>query len=132
MIEASHLEVFIRSPTWIAPQLGGISSIEADPLQEGDTEVNRLLVKGASPFDFSKEDIEHFERDPEFLLQCRKKMEVFLSNSADIFRHGSAVQTAFEKFLREGMEEKLKARPDILAHLIPDFPPGCRRLTPGK
>lgn len=29
------------------------------------------------------------------------------------------------------MEEKLASRPDILNALMPEWTPGCRRLTPG-
>jgi len=29
------------------------------------------------------------------------------------------------------MKEKLASKPEIFEQLLPNFPPGCRRLTPG-
>lgn len=31
----------------------------------------------------------------------------------------------------ESMRAKLAAKPEVADHLIPDYPPACRRLTPG-
>lgn len=44
---------------------------------------------------------------------------------------GTEPQQAFHEMTKESMEQKLKTRPDILHALLPDFPVGCRRLTPG-
>jgi hypothetical protein len=32
---------------------------------------------------------------------------------------------------RDHMKAKLAKKPEIFEQLVPDFPPGCRRLTPG-
>lgn len=37
-----------------------------------------------------------------------------------------------QQIFRSRMESKLASRPDLLERLIPTFPPGCRRLTPGR
>ncbi len=42
------------------------------------------------------------------------------------------MQKEFTAFFRSYMEQKLASRPDLLKTIIPDFAPGCRRLTPGK
>lgn len=45
---------------------------------------------------------------------------------------GTDMQKLFQGFFRGGMQERLKERPDIFDLIVPDFAPGCRRLTPGK
>ena len=44
---------------------------------------------------------------------------------------GTQAQKDFYKMCDDSMRTKLQTRPDILDALLPDFPPGCRRLTPG-
>ncbi|KAH7089682.1 cyclohexanone monooxygenase [Paraphoma chrysanthemicola] len=112
--KAAHLDVFIRSPTWVVPNL-----------------VERILAKGSQSHSFTQEEIDRFERDPNFLLKLRRRQEVLLDCNTDVFRLGSKEQKATEDYLRGSMKEALKNSPDIMEHLIPDFPPGCRRLTPG-
>lgn len=45
------------------------------------------------------------------------------------FTYGSEEQTSMEKNFREHMLKMLEKRPEILKTLLPDFPPGCRRLV---
>jgi hypothetical protein len=45
------------------------------------------------------------------------------------FTYGSEEQTMMEKGFREHMVRMLDKRPNILKTLLPDFPPGCRRLV---
>jgi hypothetical protein len=89
------------------------------------------LLKGARPFTFTEEDKRRFEKDPEFLLDLRRKMECLLCGNVDIFRAGSAKQIATEQHLRTGMQVKLEGKDELQKKLIPNFPAGCRRLTPG-
>lgn len=49
----------------------------------------------------------------------------------DGFKYGSEEQQTMERNFREHMQKMLSSRPDILKTLLPDFPPGCRRLVPG-
>ncbi len=42
------------------------------------------------------------------------------------------MQKLFQSIFREGMQQRLAARPDLFDLIVPDFAPGCRRLTPGK
>ncbi|KAH6714922.1 cyclohexanone monooxygenase [Leptodontidium sp. MPI-SDFR-AT-0119] len=129
---ADQLTIFIRSATWLAPQLGGLVSLDADPAQEGDTEVNRFLLRGAHPYTFTEEDKKLFEERPEILLQLRKKMELLLCNHVDTFRMGTDMHDQVETFLRRGMLAKLEGQEELQKKLIPNFPSGCRRLTPGE
>ena len=49
----------------------------------------------------------------------------------DGFKYGSEEQKTMEANFRAHMQKMLKKRPEILETLLPDFPPGCRRLVPG-
>lgn len=44
---------------------------------------------------------------------------------------GTPEQRKFHEMSKEFMQTALKDRPDILEALMPDWSPGCRRLTPG-
>jgi cation diffusion facilitator CzcD-associated flavoprotein CzcO len=47
------------------------------------------------------------------------------------FTYGSEEQMTMENNFRAHMVKMLGKRPEILKTLLPDFPPGCRRLVPG-
>jgi cation diffusion facilitator CzcD-associated flavoprotein CzcO len=47
------------------------------------------------------------------------------------FTYGSPEQQKMEVDFRAHMHKALGTRPEILKTLLPDFPPGCRRLVPG-
>jgi cation diffusion facilitator CzcD-associated flavoprotein CzcO len=44
---------------------------------------------------------------------------------------GTDIQKEFWETADKFMKEKLNKKPEIYQSLRPDFPPGCRRLTPG-
>lgn len=79
---------------------------------------------------FTEEEKAQF-RDPEFYNSFRSFIERDLGSVHEITHRDSALQNeARDKFFAR-MHEMLKSRPEIAATLIPDFPVGCKRLTPG-
>lgn len=44
---------------------------------------------------------------------------------------GTEIQKFFWKMSDDSMREKLKTKPEVYASMVPEYPPGCRRLTPG-
>lgn len=44
---------------------------------------------------------------------------------------GTEFSEAGREMFEESMRKKLKRKPEILERILPDFAPGCRRLTPG-
>ncbi|PSN60387.1 cyclohexanone monooxygenase [Corynespora cassiicola Philippines] len=129
---SEKVTAFIRSPTWIAPQLGGLPSLDADPVKEGNTKVNNIMLRGSQPFQFTEEDKEEFRKNPDLLLELRKKMELILCSHVDIFRVGTERQKQNEKYWLEQMMAKLKDHEELRKRIVPNFPSGCRRLTPGQ
>lgn len=48
-----------------------------------------------------------------------------------ITHRGSEMQTAVRADILATMQRKLESKPDVSTTLIPDFPVGCKRMTPG-
>jgi len=65
-------------------------------------------------------------------LHLRRKMECFLTFDIDAFRKGTPSQKKLQDALTKSMEDALEGHDEIKKHLIPSFPTGCRRITPGE
>lgn len=96
---------FVRQPTWIAPPFGNYRR-------------------------YTAEDIQLFASDPEHLLNTRREIEHKLNEFFEIYVMGSAAQVRFRDYIKSSMEKELDNH-ELSDHLIPNFPAGCRRLTPG-
>ncbi|KAI9685823.1 MAG: hypothetical protein M1822_004101 [Bathelium mastoideum] len=110
---AKHLDHYARSPTWIAGSFAG----------EGE---GRKL----EPIYFSEEQLKTLE-DPDAYLKFRTELEArFYKNFGGVFRESESNKTLRQRFSAD-MKNRLKAKPELLDHILPDFAPNCRRLTPG-
>ncbi|RDW85260.1 flavin-binding monooxygenase-like protein [Coleophoma cylindrospora] len=108
-----RLDHYARSKTWIAGSFGG----------EG---TGRTLA----PKYYAPELLKSFE-DPETYLLFRKELEgKFYRRFSTLFRDTEENKKLKEEF-KGLMAERLKKKPELLEHMIPDFSPNCRRLTPG-
>ena len=109
--QVAHLDHYARNKTWIAPSWGGDS-----------TTVKPIII--------SKETRESF-KDIKVYLKYRKGIE---HNFWGIFggwlKDSHSNNTAREEIMKH-MKERLNKNPEVLTNLLPDFPPHCRRLTPG-
>ncbi len=74
---------------------------------------------------------EEFAKNPEAYLKLRKVIEDSGNTVHDSTIRGTKMQQGFQAAISAGMQERLKARPDLFELLQPTFAPGCRRLTPG-
>jgi cation diffusion facilitator CzcD-associated flavoprotein CzcO len=54
-----------------------------------------------------------------------------MQGSYDVTRESSAKHLAARAKFEKSMKDALVAKPEIINHLLPDFPPLCKRLTPG-
>ncbi|KAL2067900.1 hypothetical protein VTL71DRAFT_15998 [Oculimacula yallundae] len=109
----SKLLSFIRSRTWITPEF---NSNFADQ--------NRETI-------YTPEEIERFKSDKDHFLQYRKDLANASKTGFPLYYKESDVQEkAFSAFAGL-MKERLQGNEEIISHLIPEFPIGCRRLTPG-
>ena len=123
----SHLQgsksvtVFARNQTWIAPQVASDDQ-KVDP-------------QGARPAPAGKHhyidrEKERFRTDPEFFLDYRKKLESSVTSSFPLFLRGSEANIAAKKAMKEMMLQRIgPGREELKKQLIPEWSPGCRRLT---
>lgn len=115
------MSLFIRTQTWISPAPGVNEPTENDP--DMDEEYN-----------FTQETLEMFRSDPEYLLQHRRAIiDRRISNFKRAMAKSQAQENAQAMFTKSmtqrlGDSEKGKALAKLL---IPSFPVGCRRQTPG-
>ncbi|KAK3330814.1 hypothetical protein B0H66DRAFT_75606 [Apodospora peruviana] len=117
-VEGATLSCFFRSPTWISSAFGD----------------NAMVALGLDPSitEFSEEQRREFIEKPEVYFRFRKVFEDDGNMIHDSTLKGTEQQAIFQGSFRSAMEAKLATRPDILEKIIPNFAPGCRRLTPGK
>jgi cation diffusion facilitator CzcD-associated flavoprotein CzcO len=116
----NHLDAYIRNQMWISPRFGASYIAQNNPEL---VETNFKLTEGLR---------KQFSEDEEFYLKYRKGMETHFNSIHGFTLLDHPVQEMFRNFLINDMQEKLAKRPDILAKLVPTFPAGCRRVTPGN
>ena len=113
----TRIDHYIRGRTWIA------TALAADEVaRRADT---------ASNFDFDQEEIESWIKDPGLYLAWRRKLEKELQGSHIVTMRGSQAQADAKEMFTKLMKQRLAGKPEVLEHLLPDFPPLCKRLTPG-
>ncbi|KAJ0413460.1 hypothetical protein BJY00DRAFT_319762 [Aspergillus carlsbadensis] len=109
---AGHVDHYARNRTWIADSFGTVG------------------VRRLEPNLIPAETIESFN-DADTYLAYRKKIESgYFSRFGAIFR-GSEENTGLREKWSELMLRRVTAKPDLAEKIIPEFPPNCRRPTPG-
>lgn len=109
---AERVDHYARNRTWVADSFG-------------TTGVRRL-----EPNLFSPEELESF-KDPEKYIQYRKSIEQgYFSRFGAVFKNSAENQELRDKWT-ELMLGRIGDKPELGSKLIPEFPPNCRRATPG-
>lgn len=107
----NRLDHYARNKTWIAGTFAGGNE--------------RTLAPQYIP----SETRESF-KDPDVYLKYRKELEAeYWRRFEALFRNSDKNEQAKNQYL-EVMHKRVSAKPELLEHLIPDFAPHCRRLTP--
>ncbi|KAH7128925.1 hypothetical protein EDB81DRAFT_871659 [Dactylonectria macrodidyma] len=122
--DASQLVHFIREPTWIFPPrltllemskaAGVLEKIEYD--EEGN---------------FTPAQIARFKDDPEFYMVFVKAVEEQVNSNFYLTIKGSETHQYVTQAVINHMKAALGGDEVLAKALIPSFPVGCRRLTPG-
>ncbi|KAH7125975.1 hypothetical protein EDB81DRAFT_872177 [Dactylonectria macrodidyma] len=105
---AAHVDHYARNKTWVAAPIGGedLAQLVADNIDQART-------------------------SPEAYLAFRKVLEARLfSRFGGIFKEGGK-NAAAEVAIRKLMTARLGGDVKLAEEIIPEFPPNCRRLTPG-
>ncbi|RDW67424.1 flavin-containing monooxygenase [Aspergillus mulundensis] len=109
---ASHVDHYARNRTWIADSFGSVG------------------VRRLEPNIIPQEQIDSFN-DPDTYLAYRKSVEQgYFSRFGAIFRNSPLNANLRETWSRL-MLSRIKEKPDLADKIIPEFPPNCRRPTPG-
>jgi cation diffusion facilitator CzcD-associated flavoprotein CzcO len=117
----SHLTSFVRSHVWVSPAPGINEPTENDP--EVDDKYN-----------YAPHVIEKFKSEPRF---CQEHRQALINRRIVNFRRNirdSDVQRDARELFRQTMIERLgksEKGKKLAEMLIPPFPVGCRRQTPG-
>ena len=116
--KVKHMDHYIRGRTWIA----GLFS-------EGRV-AKRAGQKGSN-FKYTEEEKQSWRENPESYMRYRKELEYELQTLYSKSQRGSGLNSSSRAQYTADMQERLKAKPELLETLLPDFPPLCKRLTPG-
>lgn len=126
---AKQMTAFMRSVTWISPPVGG-STLEAQKAKVENQESDRR--KAQAQYWYTDEDKKLFKEDPQYHLQYRQTLESSVNNLFDMFIANSDTSKGAETLMRAEMERRIGAgHEELKKRLIPLWPPGCRRITPG-
>lgn len=80
---------------------------------------------------FSDDEIEHLKNNPQDHLRYRKQIEAAINRGFAIFYKDTEASRMAERHMRSEMMKRLGNHTDLMDRLIPSWPVGCRRLTPG-
>ena len=91
-----------------------------------------LQKRGAgSNFAYGVDEINGWKSDPKSYLAYRKQVENTVQGDYDITLKGSEIQKMAKGYFETLMTQRLAKKPEVLHHILPAFPPLCKRLTPG-
>ncbi|KAH8695334.1 hypothetical protein BGW36DRAFT_429212 [Talaromyces proteolyticus] len=121
---SKSVHIFGRSPTWISPPWG-YDAREASSESSDDLPTHEFV--------FTDSERAKFESDPDAYLLYRKKLETRLDKAFPIFLRDSPHSQYAKQVMRGIMEKRLgPGNEELKKKIIPEFSPGCRRLTPGN
>lgn len=80
---------------------------------------------------FRQDEIEYLKKSPEEHLNYRKQIEAAINRGFAIFYKDTNASKMAESYMRCEMEKRLGNNRELKEKLIPSWPVGCRRLTPG-
>ncbi|RFU32996.1 hypothetical protein B7463_g3335, partial [Scytalidium lignicola] len=121
--EVKELVHFVRSPTWIAPtqQQAIAAGPAAHILQNVEMDGDK----------FTTQQIEKFKASPEYYLEFVKAVEQEINSKFPLLIKDSGLATRAAELLAMHMKATLGGDEHLSKALIPTFPVGCRRITPG-
>lgn len=116
--KVKSMDHYVRGRTWIAASFGNELVRARNNGEDGN-------------FEYGKEEIETWKSNPELYVQYRKALEVGMQGGFAVTHTGSKEHEAAWAQFKQDMQKRLEKKKEIADHLIPDFPPLCKRLTPG-
>ena len=118
---APHVEKmdhYVRGRTWISATFGQDLVRERNDGADGN-------------FTYAESEKQAWRENPESYIKYRKLLEIGMQGGYAVTHRGTTAHTEARKLFDADMRNRLSAKPEIIDHLLPDFPPLCKRLTPG-
>lgn len=116
--KVKHMDHYVRGKTWIAASFGHDIVEARNNGQDGN-------------FTYTDKEKEAWRQDPASYIKYRKALEVGMQGGFAITHRDTPEHKEAREVFDKGMRERLKKKPEVVEHMLPDFPPLCRRLTPG-
>lgn len=110
---AGHIDHYARNKTWIAGSFNPATKDRQD-----------------TPMLFSNQQLNSF-KNPATYLDFRKELEDRFFRDFDSQLIGTKTSEQARHSFIETIKKRIGDKPELLEKLVPDFPPHCRRLTPG-
>lgn len=122
----------MRSSTWIAPALPRIPvKLDEQPSARDTVADDQQLPEDEGQYYYTEQEIQKLDQDPTYLLEYRKQIEFKFNQVFALFYKDSVASQQAVEHMTEVMKKRLKNHPELCQRLIPSWPVGCRRLTPG-
>ncbi|KGO39456.1 hypothetical protein PEX1_081940 [Penicillium expansum] len=115
---------FVRSPIWVAP-----AGVERMAQSTAGEVVSELELDGDR---FTTAQMSKFETDKELYNRFIKATEEVVNNKFSFLVTSSPLADVVKGEMTEYMTQALKDNQALIDKLIPDFPFGCRRITPSS
>ncbi|KIX08587.1 uncharacterized protein Z518_03243 [Rhinocladiella mackenziei CBS 650.93] len=110
--QASHIDIYIRTPSWITPPAGASFNNEHNHT-------------------YTEEEKAKFADDADYSLSTRKEMEASFNAMHGAFVKNSEKQREMRSRMESRMKQLIHSE-ELQTKLIPSFEAGCRRLNPGE
>lgn len=110
---ATTMSVYMRHPTWITASLGS------------------KFVPDGNNVKFTEEQRAHWAKHSDEYLEYRKAVENELNSGFPFFIQETKAQQDALDFTIKDMRQRLSPKPELADKLVPGYPIGCRRPTPG-
>ncbi|KAJ3541904.1 hypothetical protein NM208_g4383 [Fusarium decemcellulare] len=115
---------FVRDPTWIVP-----SRLQLLAQGSGGGIINEIEMNYDESF--TQAQIERFESDPALYRRFVKSVEEVVNGNFPLTLKDTQFSAAMQEKATEYMTQALRGDKRLCDAMIPSFPLGCRRLTPG-
>ncbi|CBF87325.1 hypothetical protein AN9282.2 [Aspergillus nidulans FGSC A4] len=112
------MDHYVRGKTWISNQHGG-ERLSA-----------RTAGKGGN-FAYTEDEKQVWAKNTAAYIQYRKELELEMQTLYAKSQRGSSLQHSARMKYTADMQHRLREKPELLKELLPDYPPLCKRLTPG-
>ncbi|EXJ79131.1 hypothetical protein A1O3_08632 [Capronia epimyces CBS 606.96] len=116
LADVEHLGHFARSRTWVSAYFRS----------------NLLSAPADNPggHQYTQEEVDRFTSDTKAHLAYRKALDATFHAGFQAYKAGSVENAAVRTELTALMSERIQHDPVLLEKLMPEYAPGCKRLTP--